>query len=29
VQYVTYAHTTGLLQQDLPLTQVVFGRPAP
>jgi len=28
VQYVTYVHTTGFLQQDLPLVQVVFGEPA-
>jgi len=25
VQYVTYAHTTGFLRQDLPLVRVVFG----
>lgn len=28
VQYVTYAHTTGFLRQDLPLVRVVFGEPA-
>jgi len=27
-QYVTYVHATGLLRQDLPLVQVVFGQPA-
>ncbi|MDQ2742118.1 MAG: DUF4185 domain-containing protein [Chloroflexota bacterium] len=27
IQYVTYAHTTGFLHQNLPLTQVVFGKP--
>ena len=27
VQYVTYVHTTGFLQQEIPLTQVVFGKP--
>lgn len=27
-QYVTYVHDTGFLQQDLPLTRVVFGKPA-
>jgi len=26
-QYVTYAHTTGLLRMDLPLVKVVFGQP--
>lgn len=26
-QYVTYAHPDGFLQEDLPLTQVVFGKP--
>ncbi len=26
-QYVTYAHATGLLQMDEPLTRVVFGQP--
>jgi len=25
-QYITYAHTTGPLRQDLPLTKVVFGK---
>jgi hypothetical protein len=28
VQYVTYAHTTGFLQQDIPLVRVEFGKPA-
>ena len=27
-QYITYAHSTGLLRSDLPLVKVVFGRPA-
>ncbi len=27
-QYVTYAHPTGFLREDLPLNQVVFGKPA-
>jgi hypothetical protein len=27
VQYVTYVHTTGFLQQKLPLTKVVFQKP--
>jgi len=26
-QYVTYAHPNGFLREDLPLTQVVFGKP--
>lgn len=26
-QYVTYAHPTGFLREDLPLVQVVFGKP--
>jgi hypothetical protein len=26
-QYVTYAHPTGFLREDLPLLQVVFGKP--
>ncbi len=26
VQYVTYAHTTGFLQQELPLVRVAFGQ---
>jgi hypothetical protein len=29
VQYVTYAHTTGFLQQVLPLVRVTFGDPSP
>ncbi len=29
IQYVTYAHTTGFLHMDLPLVQVVFGKPTP
>ena len=27
-QYVTYAHPSGFLREDLPLLQVVFGQPA-
>lgn len=27
VQYITYVHTTGFLQQELPLTEVVFQKP--
>jgi hypothetical protein len=27
VQYITYVHTTGFLQQELPLTKVVFESP--
>ncbi|MBS0431904.1 MAG: DUF4185 domain-containing protein [Proteobacteria bacterium] len=27
VQYVTYVHDTGFLQQEIPLTQVVFEKP--
>ncbi|QDQ73321.1 DUF4185 domain-containing protein [Pseudoluteimonas lycopersici] len=27
VQYVTYVHTTGFLQQEIPLTKVVFQKP--
>jgi len=27
-QYVTYAHPTGFLTEDLPVLQVVFGKPA-
>lgn len=27
-QYVTYAHPTGFLQEDLPIVKVVFGQPA-
>lgn len=26
-QYVTYAHTTGVLRMDIPLVKVVFGQP--
>lgn len=26
-QYVTYAHPTGFLREDLPINQVVFGKP--
>lgn len=27
IQYVTYAHPTGFLREDLPLLKVVFGKP--
>jgi Domain of unknown function (DUF4185) len=27
IQYITYAHTIGFLHMDLPLVQVVFGKP--
>ncbi len=27
IQYVTYAHTTGLLRMDMPLVRVMFGKP--
>ena len=27
VQYITYVHTTGFLQQELPLTKVVLEQP--